>query len=47
MSGQPENRDMLKEILQANRIYEYDWRVLIRLNHGRVTDDDYSVEAVE
>lgn len=42
----PENRDMLKEILEANGLYEYDWRVLIRINHGRVTDDDFRVEAV-
>lgn len=38
---------LIKEILQANGIYEYDWSVLIRINHSRVTDDDYSVEAVE
>lgn len=43
----PENRDMLKEILQANGLYEYDWRVLIRMNHGKCTDDDFRVEAIE
>ena len=43
----PPNRDMLKEILLANQIYEYDWRVLIRLNHGKCTDDPFRVEAVE
>lgn len=42
----PENRDMLDEILHANGLYEYDWRVLIRLNHGRSVDDEYRVEAV-
>lgn len=43
----PENRQMLKKILEANGLYEYDWRVLIRLNHGKCTDDDFRVEAVE
>ena len=42
----PPNRDMLKETLESMGIYEYDWRVLIRLNHGRSVDDDFSVEAV-
>lgn len=43
----PPNRDMLKEILEANGLYEYNWKELIKLNHGRCTDDYFSVEAVE
>lgn len=43
----PENRQMLKEILLANGIYEYDWRVLIKLNHGRSVCDPYSVKVEE
>lgn len=42
----PENRDCLKEILQANNIYEYNWKELIKLNKGRTTDDTYRVEVV-
>lgn len=41
----PPNRDMLKSILEANHIYEYDWRVLIRLNQGRTVEDHFRVEA--
>ena len=43
----PENRQGLKEILLANGIHEYDWRVLIKLNHGRSVCDYYSVEVEE
>lgn len=43
----PENRMMLKEILHTNGIYEYDWRVLIKLNHGRSVCDTVSVEVEE
>lgn len=42
----PSNRDYIKEILQANNLYEYDWRELIKLNKGRTTDDGYRVEVV-
>lgn len=43
----PPNRDLLKETLEAAGIYEYDWRVLIRLNHGRVIDDENWVDIEE
>ena len=43
----PPNRDLLKETLEAAGIYEYDWRVLIRLNHGRVIDDENWVDIDE
>ena len=43
----PPNRDMLKHILEQNGIYEYDWRVLIKLNKGRTTDDLYRIEVIE
>ena len=43
----PPNRQGLKEVLAAHGIYEYDWRVLIRLNHGRTVEDCYSVEVEE
>lgn len=43
----PENRQMLKEILHANNIYKYDWRVLIKLNHGKSVCDPYRVEVEE
>lgn len=43
----PPNRDLLKQTLEAAGIYEYDWRVLIRLNHGRTIEDDNWVEVVE
>lgn len=43
----PPNRDLLKETLEAAGIYEYDWRVLIRLNQGKTIDDDYWVEVSE
>ena len=43
----PPNRDLLKETLEASGIYEYDWRVLIRLNHGRVIDDENWVDIEE
>lgn len=43
----PENRDMLKQILINSGVYEYDWRVLIRLNNGRSGDDSFSVQATE
>ena len=42
----PENRDYLKEILLANGLTEYNWRELIKLNHGRTTDDTFRVETV-
>lgn len=35
---------MLKEILEKNNIYKYDWRVLIKLNKGRTVSDNYRVE---
>ena len=38
---------MLKEILHANNIYKYDWRVLIKLNHGKSVCDPYRVEVEE
>lgn len=43
----PENRDYLKHILEANGIYEYNWKELIKLNKGRTTDDPYRVETHE
>ena len=43
----PPNRDMLKETLARMGIYEYDWKVLIKLNHGRSVSDWYSVEVEE
>lgn len=43
----PPNRDGLKYILQQNGIYEYDWKVLIKLNKGRSVDDGLRVEVVE
>lgn len=43
----PENRMMLKEVLLAHGIHKYDWRVLIKLNHGRTVSDPFSVEVEE
>lgn len=43
----PPNRDLLKETLMAEGIYEYDWRVLIRYNNGRVIDDHNWLEFEE
>ncbi len=43
----PENRDMLKDILIKNGVYEYNWRELIKLNHGRTVSDYYSVDVEE
>ena len=43
----PENRQMLKEILAKRGIYEYDWRVLIKLNKGKTVSDTYRVEVEE
>lgn len=43
----PENRDMLKETLASMGIYEYNWRELIKLNHGRSVTDWFSVEVEE
>lgn len=43
----PENRQMLKEILLANGIHEYDWRVLIKLNHGKSVCDSFRVEVTK
>lgn len=42
----PENRDMLDYILEVNNIPYYDWQILIKLNHGRTTDDPYRVESL-
>lgn len=42
----PENRDNIKELLLQNGLYEYDWRELIKLNHGKTVDDEFSVEYV-
>lgn len=43
----PENRQNIKELLERYGLYEYDWRVLIKLNHGRSVTDYYSVEVEE
>lgn len=43
----PSNRDMLKEILHQNNIYEYDWKELIKLNKGKTTDDFFRIEVIE
>lgn len=43
----PENRQGLKEALAHYGIYEYNWRAMIKLNHGRSVSDYYSVEVEE
>ncbi len=40
----PENRQMIKEILQKVGLHEYNWKEMIKLNHGRSVSDMYSVE---
>lgn len=40
----PENRQLLKETLQKVGLFEYNWREMIKLNHGRSVSDEFSVE---
>lgn len=42
----PENRDNIKQLLEDAGLYEYDWHELIKLNHGKTVDDEFSVEFV-
>jgi hypothetical protein len=43
----PRNRQFLREILDMYRIPEWDLDTLLKLNHGRVTDDKFYVEIGE
>lgn len=39
----PPNRMFLQEALEANGLYEYDWRKMIKLNKGKTVSDYFSV----
>lgn len=43
----PQNRMFLKEEMERNGIYHYDWRELIKLNKGKTVQDDLYIEVIE
>ena len=43
----PKNRMWLDKILESVGLHEWDLDTLLRLNQGRVCDDEFSIEIVE
>lgn len=43
----PKNRQFLRDMLDAYKIPEWDLVTLLKLNHGRVVDDEFYIEIEE
>lgn len=43
----PPNRMFIEKSLAEVGLYRYDWKEMIKLNHGRTVSDPYSVEVIE